>query len=164
MHVVGPLSEKDVTLALAPHQRQSLAGQRLLEEFRGPAALERKVHIALIGDHRALSRHERLAKTHAQQLRILVRDGLRLFLAEPPVDQIAGDTGETVTRGTGDSLGLRALRLMRPALCLSGVLARPAAVARPCGLGGWPPVGARPTWPRCETWSVHCCPSHHRYS
>ena len=98
MHVVGALGEEHVALALAPHQRQSLAGQRLLDELRRAAALEGEVHIALIGDHRSLARHERFAEAHAQQLRVLVRDRLGFLLAEPPVDQIAGDTRETVAR------------------------------------------------------------------
>jgi hypothetical protein len=96
MHVVGAVGEEHITLPLASHQRQALTGERLLEKFRGPAALEGEVHVALIGDHRSLTRHEWFAGAYAQQLRILVRDRLGFFFAEPPVDQITGDAGESV--------------------------------------------------------------------
>ncbi len=96
MYVVGPLREEHVALALAAHQRQALAGERLLEELARAAAFEGEVHVALVGDHRALARHERFAEAHAQQLGVLVRDRLGFLLAEPSVDEITGDTCETV--------------------------------------------------------------------
>ena len=129
MDVVRALGEKHVALALAPHQRQSLTGECLLEELRRTAALEGEVHVALIGDHRALPCHERFAEPDAQQLGVLVRDRLGLLLAEPAVDQIAGDACEAVTRQAD-----------RPPPPGAG---RPAAGRLPGGAP--PPIGARPT-------------------
>ena len=143
MHVVGALGEEHVALALAPHQRQPLTGQCLLDELRCAAALEREVHVALIGDHRSLTGHERFAEADPQQLRVLVRDRLGFLLAEPSVDEIAGDACESVTRGTGRTAagGLgggersepgRARRPWRPAdLTAMGHLIRPALPVQP---------------------------------
>src|SRR3954463_16575322 len=116
MYVVGPLGEEYVALALAPHQRQSLTGECLLEELRRATALKREVHVSLIGDHRPLARHERFADPHAQQLGVLVRDRLGFFFAEPPVDEITGDAREAVSlRGlaTGSRTAVLDLGLRR---------------------------------------------------
>ena len=131
MHVVCPLGEEHIALTLAPHQRQALTGQRLLDELRGAAALEGEVHVALIGDHRSLPRHERFAKADAKQLRILIGDRFGLFLAEASVDQIAGDAGESVTG-----------RLRRPRRPAAGVAHLAAAVGRPAA--GRPSEPGRP--------------------
>ena len=109
----APLGEEDITLALAAHQRQALTGERLLEEFAcATSTFVREIHVALIGDHRSLARHERLAQPHAQQLGVLVRDRLGFFLAEPPVDEVTGDACEAVClRGLPTGSGTALLNL-----------------------------------------------------
>ena len=107
--------------------------------FARAAALEGEVHVALVGDHRALPGHERFAEAHAQQLGVLVRDRLGFLLAEPAVDQITGDAGETVPgrprrRTALLHLGLRLAARLR--------LRIPPALAHAPGAGA-PPIGAR---------------------
>ena len=109
MYVAGAISEEHIPLALATHQGKTLTGECLLDELGGAAALEGEVDVALVGHHRALARHEGITESDPQHPRVLVGDRFRLLLAEPAVDQFAGDTRESVT---GD-LGRTAARYLR---------------------------------------------------
>ena len=106
MDVEGLLGQEHVALPGHLHQRQTLAGQRLLEELARAAAFVVEVDVALVGHHGTLPGQERFTDANAEQLLVLIGDGSRFLLAEPSVDEVAGDPGETVTGGLAGLDGL----------------------------------------------------------
>ena len=103
----------------------------------GAAALEREVDVALVGDHRALSRHERFAETHPKQLQFWFAIALASFSLNRPSTRSpvmpAKPSPPPGARTALLHLGLRLAALPAPADPLSLRTSRCRA----------PPIGAR---------------------
>ena len=90
------------------HQPQRFAGGGLLEHPAESAALVLEVHVALVGDHRAVARHHRgLGQLDLQQPRVLERErlpGLDLCVAIERCAHVRHVRHGTRREGTSEQL------------------------------------------------------------
>jgi hypothetical protein len=85
--VVG---EEDVTASRDLHQRHALAGEGLLQELPHPSrALVGEVDLALVRDHRTLSRHHLPVERDPEHARVLQREPVGAGGLEVRAEQFA---------------------------------------------------------------------------